>query len=97
MFSLLLTLLFVYNFGIAFTIGGIGLLVITLRNLRRKLFTLGIACLLLVLLVYGVPHMYSTLSAQKDEEFRTLDEPLRVETTPSAEEKAQWFNIMDQE
>lgn len=72
------------------------MLVITLRNLRRKLVTFGIALLLLVVLFFGIPHIYSTLSAQKEDEFRSLDEPLRVENLPSAEEKAEWFNVMDQ-
>lgn len=73
------------------------MIIITLRNLRRKLMTIGVVCLLLVLLLFGIPHIYSTLSAQKEDDFRTLEEPLRVENTPSVEEKAEWFNIMDQE
>ncbi len=74
------------------------MLVITLKNLRRKLITASIACFLLILLLFGIPHFYSTLSAQKEEdEYRTLEEPLRVENFPSAEERAWWFNIMDQE
>lgn len=68
------------------------LLIITLRRLKARLVAVLIAVLVLLVLSYGLPRFYDFL-ATNDEDFKKLDDPVRVEAFPDTESKAMWLRI----
>lgn len=68
------------------------MLIIALRRLKARLTAFLIAVVILLVLCYGVPRFYDFL-ATNDEDFKKLDDPVRVEAFPDTETKAMWLRI----
>lgn len=68
------------------------LFIIAFRRLRARLTAIFIAIVILLVLCYGIPRFYDFL-ATNDEDFKKLDDPVRVEAFPDTETKAMWLRI----
>lgn len=68
------------------------LLIIALRRLKARLAAALIAVVILLALCYGMPRFYDFL-AKNDEDFKKLDDPVRVEAFPDTETRAMWLRI----
>ena len=66
-------------------------MIIILRRLRRKLLTVLAACLILLGLCWGLPEAYRFLATEK-QDYRNLDDPVRVEKEEVPEDIALWLN-----
>lgn len=66
-------------------------MIIILRKLRSKLLAILAACLIFLGLCWGLPGAYHFLASEK-QDFRNLDDPVRVEIDQSAEDTALWLN-----
>ncbi len=73
--------------------GGIVLRMIAIGRLRRRLAALFAAVCILLALCWGVPRFYGFLTAENEEEFQELDDPVRVENVPDPETTADWLNF----
>ena len=74
------------------------MITITLRRIKLRLFTILIACLIVLGLCWGVPRFYDFLaSGSENEEYMELDDPVRVETVPDAELRGTWLTVLGRE
>lgn len=65
--------------------------IITLRRLKERLLTVLVACLILLAICWGVPRAYDLLASEEEEEFKELDDPVRVQTDLDSEMTAEWL------
>lgn len=68
------------------------MLILTLRRVRSTMLSILVACLILLGLCWGVPRCYDYL-ASEDDEFKELDDPVRVEAFPDAETTGNWLRV----
>lgn len=64
--------------------------IITLRRLKVRLLTVLVACVVLLGLCWGVPRCYDFLAAE-EEDFKELDDPVRVEAMPDGAATGAWL------
>lgn len=66
--------------------------IISIAGLRRRVVTFFIAVLVILALCWSVPRFYGLLSAETEEDFEDLGDPVRVEIPADAENTADWLN-----
>lgn len=71
--------------------------IITLRRLKSRLFTVLVACLVLLALCWGVPRAYELLASESEEEFEELKDPVRVDAEEDVEATAEWLKAFSGE
>ena len=65
--------------------------IITLRRLKERLLAVLVACLILLAICWGLPRAYDVLASEEDEEFKELDDPVRVQIESDSEMTAEWL------
>lgn len=65
--------------------------IIVFKGLRAAVGTLCVAVVILAALCWGLPRIYALLGAEGDDEFRELEDPVRVEAAPDPENTADWL------
>ncbi len=66
--------------------------IISIDGLRRRVIAFFIAVLVIAALCWSVPRFYGLLTAETEEDFEDLGDPVRVEIPADAENTADWLN-----
>lgn len=70
------------------------MLIITCKNLKKKLATIGAIAIVCCALCFGMPKIHAALSENREEDYRELGDPIRADKDST---RAVWFQIMLEE
>lgn len=71
--------------------GGNHLFIFTVKNVKKKLAMLAILIGICFIFFFGMPFVYQSLVANREDDYRELGEPIRADRNNN---QAAWFQIL---